>query len=81
MNGSLTGTTGNTEIDGLINRILAPKIEDRLNPQGVLQDPLLQKRGVDSPEVRALILALKSGNSEAIDKATARVLLAMREDT
>ena len=68
---SLYVPTGNAGFDDLANRLLAPQAADRLDMAGVLAHPALTAPEVNLPEVRGLIVAIKSGDDGQIDAARA----------
>ena len=69
--GALIASTGNLAIDGVLNRLLDPNPDNRPDISVALQDRVFATAGVGSPEVRALILAVASGDANRIDQAKA----------
>lgn len=61
--------TGNAEIDKLLRAMLLPDPRDRASAAELLGMPVLNGRGVGSAEAKALMVALKSGDAAAIDRA------------
>lgn len=74
--GSVAVKTGNTQVDQLLTSMLMPDPRDRATPSELLQSPALNAKGVGSDEAKALIVALRSGDANAID--TARYNLAVK---
>jgi hypothetical protein len=71
--GSLTGSTGDVAVDTLINNLMHPVAGSRPDLQDVMSDPVFTRPGIGSDEVRALIVALTSGDPDAIDRASAKL--------
>jgi serine/threonine protein kinase len=62
-------TTGNIQLDSLVNRLLDPTPEKRPEMNEVIKDPVFNKPGVQSEEVYALIRAISEGDPDKIDEA------------
>jgi serine/threonine protein kinase len=62
-------TTGNGQLDSLVNRLLDPTPEKRPEMNEVINDPVFNKPGVQSEEVYALIRAISEGDPDKIDQA------------
>ena len=66
-------SSGDTEIDGLLNAMLKSDPTERLTASEVRDHAVMSTPGVGSPEVRELIKALASGDPTAIDTARDKV--------
>jgi serine/threonine protein kinase len=62
-------TTGNGQLDSLVNRLLDPTPEKRPEMNEVINDPVFDQPGVQSEEVYALIRAISEGDPDKIDEA------------
>lgn len=67
--GALGLKTGDPQIDGLLNAMLAPDPRDRPDARQILGHSAMGRDGVGSDEARALIVALKSGDPQKILQA------------
>jgi serine/threonine protein kinase len=67
--GSIGLRTGNQQIDQFLTDMLRPDPEDRATAKDVINHQIMTTKGIDSPEAKALIVALRGDDPAAIVRA------------